>query len=542
MTPKAVVVGAGAGGVATAARLAKQGFQVTVIEKNGFIGGRCSLITHNGYRFDQGPSLLLMPEVFHDTFNQLGTSLEEEGIKLLKCEPNYRLWFTDNDSFDLSTDIASLKPQIEKYEGKEGFQNFLQFMQESGRHHDLSLIHVLRRRFPSLLSMLRPGFLLSVFKMHPFESIHGRLSRYFRSEKMRRIFTFASMYLGMNPYEAPGTYSLLQYTELADGIWYPAGGFQKVLESIATIGKSFGVEYRLNSPVSSILLSGDSKSATGVVLSSGERLDADIVVINADLVYAYQNLLPASKEACRLSNRPASCSSISFFWSFDRVVPELKAHNIFLAEKYEESFDAIFKYHKLPDEPSFYVNVPSRIDRTAAPDEKDAVVVLVPTGHLLENTESITEADWITIVSKARETAINTIEARTGVRGLRDILVHESIETPVSWKEKFNLDRGAILGLSHSFFNVLSFRPKNKHPDIARLYFVGASTHPGTGVPVCLAGSKLVVDQVVEDWNADKKSSLAGICLVIVSMLIVMVSLMPFVTFCHHALHTVISS
>ena len=179
-------------------------------------------------RFDQGPSLLLMPEVFHDTFNQLGTSLEEEGIKLLKCEPNYRLWFTDNDSFDISTDIANLKSQIEKYEGKEGFQNFLQFMQESGRHYDLSLIHVLRRRFPSLLSMLRPGFLLSVFKMHPFESIHGRLSRYFRSEKMRRIFTFASMYLGMNPYEAPGTYSLLQYTELADGIWYPAGGFQKV--------------------------------------------------------------------------------------------------------------------------------------------------------------------------------------------------------------------------------------------------------------------------------------------------------------------------
>lgn len=169
-----------------------------------------------------------MPEIFHDTFHDLGTSLEDEGISLLKCEPNYRIWFSDQDKFDLTTDVARLKPQIEHHEGGNSFQNFLRFMQESGRHYDLSMTHVLRRNFPSLLSMLRHGFLQSVFTMHPFQSIHSRVSRYFTSDKMRRVFTFGSMYLGMSPYDAPGTYSLLQYTELAGGIWYPAGGFQKV--------------------------------------------------------------------------------------------------------------------------------------------------------------------------------------------------------------------------------------------------------------------------------------------------------------------------
>lgn len=169
-----------------------------------------------------------MPELFHQTFHDLGTSLEEESVNLLKCEPNYCIWFADHDCFHLSTDLARMKLQIERHEGEDGFQNFLRFMQEAGKHYELSLKHVLQRNFPRMLSMLRPAFLMSVFTMHPFESIYGRISRYFRSEKLRRVFTFASMYLGMNPFEAPGTYSLLQFTELAHGIAYPAGGFQEV--------------------------------------------------------------------------------------------------------------------------------------------------------------------------------------------------------------------------------------------------------------------------------------------------------------------------
>ena len=273
-----------------------------------------------------------------------------------------------------------------------------------------------------------------------------------------------------------------------------------------------GVEYRLSTPIERILVSGG--AATGVQLASGETLTADIVVNNADLVYAYNNLLPESSYGKSLAKREASCSSISFYWSLDRIVPELTAHNIFLADEYQESFDSIFKEHAIPEKPSFYIHVPSRVDPSAAPAGKDAVVVLVPVGHLLESgtqrhrgtsgskksdTESSTSAqDWEAMVSLARSTILETLAARIGVQ-LGPMIVEEQINNPVTWQAKFNLDRGAILGISHSFFNVLSFRPKTKHASIRDLYFVGASTHPGTGVPICLAGSKIVGEQILRD-------------------------------------------
>jgi phytoene desaturase (3,4-didehydrolycopene-forming) len=329
------------------------------------------------------------------------------------------------------------------------------------------------------------------------------------------------MYMGMSPFDAPGTYSLLQYTELAEGIWYPKGGFHSVIAALVRVGERYGVTYRLSTPVSSIQLSPSGRRATGVTLPSGESISADIVIINADLVYAYNNLLPPSSKATSLQKRPASCSSISFYWAMNRQVPELTTHNIFLADDYRESFDDIFKKQLIPTQPSFYVNVPSRIDPTAAPVGKDAIVVLVPVGHLLDEKEGSgikidSKQDWDFMVAKARETVFSTIEARTGARDLQGALVKEIANTPQSWKDVFNLDKGAILGLSHSFFNVLCFRPSTRHASIDKLHFVGASTHPGTGVPICLAGSKVTSEQVLgvfgmeAPWNTNARTKGTG--------------------------------
>ena len=427
----------------------------------------------------------------------------------MKCEPNYDIWFSDGESFQLSTDIAHMKQEVERWEGKEGFSRYLNFLREAHEHYELSVTHVLKRNFTSIFSMARPSFLKHLLALHPFESIYSRASKYFWTERLRRVFTFGSMYMGMSPFEAPGTYSLLQYTELAEGIWYPKGGFHSVIAALVRVGERLGVTYRLSSPVSSIVLSADNRTAKGVTLASGEKVTADVILINADLVYAYNNLLPSSSAAKSLRSRPASCSSISFYWAMDRQVSELSTHNIFLADHYRESFDDIFKKQLIPQQPSFYVNVPSRIDSTAAPEGKDAIVVLVPVGHLLDKLEGRgleieSRQDWIAMVSKARETVFATIESRTGARGLQRSLVKEVVNTPQSWKDVFNLDKGAILGLSHSFFNVLSFRPKTKHASIDRLHFVGASTHPGTGVPICLAGSKLVAEQILDEFGMGK--------------------------------------
>ncbi|KAF7196848.1 Phytoene desaturase, partial [Pseudocercospora fuligena] len=551
----AIVIGAGVGGVSTAARLAKAGFAVTVLEKNSFTGGRCSLIHHtpndasSTYRFDQGPSLLLLPGLFHRTFHDLNTTLESEGVKLLKCEPNYNIWFGDGENFKMSSDLALMKTEIEKWEGKEGYERYLQYLGEAHRHYELSVEHVLLKNFTSLGDMLRWEFLKSLFELHPFESIWTRASKYFWTERLRRVFTFGSMYMGMSPFDAPGTYSLLQYTELAEGIWYPVGGFHKVVEALVKVGERLGVEYRLNTAVEKILLSEDGSKAKGVVLGDGRKLEADVVVNNSDLVYAYENLLPESEYAESLKSRPGSCSSISFYWALDRQVKELGAHNIFLADEYRESFDSIFKKHLIPDEPSFYVNVPSRVDPTAAPEGKDSIVVLVPVGHLVDapkptvNGSSIKSSsstgipptetqNWPAMISLARKTILSTIASRTGI-DISPYIIHEISNDPSIWKQTFNLDRGAILGLSHSFFNVLCFRPttrarrpspltdkylaklgvvgrvvevvvdlvRRRGRDVEGLYMVGASAHPGTGVPICLAGGGLVAKQICEDYG-----------------------------------------
>ena len=259
-----------------------------------------------------------------------------------------------------------------------------------------------------------------------------------------------------------------------------------------------------------MILSPDQRSATGVQLRNGERLDADIVVCNADLVNAYNSLLPTSAHATYLSRRSTSCSSISFYWALNQTVPQLGAHNIFLANAYRESFDSIFRDHLIPEEPSFYVNVPSRVDPSAAPAGCDSIVVLVPVGHLLNSDAGSDRSepsvkgdqDWPSVIGLARSKIMDAIRSRIGV-DLEPLIVHEQVNDPLTWKSKFNLDRGAILGLSHSFFNVLSFRPKTRHPSIKGLYFVGASTHPGTGVPICLAGAKIVANQILTDQGME---------------------------------------
>lgn len=286
------------------------------------------------------------------------------------------------------------------------------------------------------------------------------------------------------------------------------------MEAIVKIGERLGVKYRFKAAIKSIKLSADSRTATGVVLASGEELTADIVVCNADLVYAYNNLLPPTPYAKSLLKREGSCSSISFYWALDRCVPGLKAHNIFLADEYRESFDSIFKEQGMPREPSFYVNVPSRVDPSAAPPFRDAVVVLCPVGHLTsaaegKGLEARTSQDWEALVARARSAVLTTVRARTGI-DLGAHIVHEQINTPLTWKTAFNLDKGAILGLSHSFFNVLAFRPGTRHAGIGGLYFVGASTHPGTGVPIVLAGSKITSEQVLEQQGVRVPWTRAG--------------------------------
>ncbi|ORY84238.1 phytoene desaturase [Protomyces lactucae-debilis] len=501
----ALIIGCGVGGVALAARLAHAGVKVTVVEKNSFSGGRCSLLYDPkapGHRFDRGPSFYLMPKTFSETFEELGEKVADH-FDLRKCPRNYQVVFHDGEIVSLSSDMAQMKTEIEKWEGPEGFEGFLAFMKEAHYHYTASIDMVLKQNFESLWQLLTWHNAKEAMRLHVLDKVYSRASRYFKTDRLRRAFTFQSMYLGMSPFDAPATYNLLQYTEMAEGIWYPVGGFNVVVQALERIAKKHGGVFKYNAPVKRINIDQKTKEATGVLLESGEELSADIVVCNADLIYAYGNLLPDSSYSKRLDDKNLTSSSISLYWSMKQKITGLDTHNIFLAEDYQESFDNIFKDHSLPKEPSFYVNVPSRIDPSAAPEDKDSLVILIPAGYI---TEKAGPQDWDMLQKRARAFVIETLAKRLDLPNFEDLIQSEMVSSPQDWQNDFNLHKGSILGLSHDILQVLWFRPGTRHADYKHLYFVGASTQPGTGVPIVLSGARLTANQIMRDYKIKSPS------------------------------------
>ena len=493
---KVIVVGCGVGGVSVAARLAKAGLDVTVLEKNDFSGGRCSLLHCDGYRFDRGPSFYLMPKTFEETFDDLDEDITD-WLDLRKCPTNYIVHYHDGQTLELSTDLTRMRSELERYE-PGSFEHYLRFMKEAHVHYDTSVNMVLKQNFESIWQLLTIENLIKAFQLHILNKVYSRACKYFRTDRLRRAFTFQSMYMGMSPFDAPATYNLLQYTELAEGIWYPIGGFNKVVQALESIAKKHGAQFKYGCCVKRIVTEGG--KTTGCELADGTTLDADIVVCNADLLYAYQNLLPDSTYGKSLDDKNLTSSSISFYWGLSRKVESLNAHNIFLAEHYKESFDDIFKNLSLPKDPSFYVNVPSRIDATAAPEGKDAMVVLVPVGHISDRHGV---QDWAELIARARSFVIETLSRQLPDVGgdFESLIASEQLTTPRDWRNDFNLFKGSILGLSHDILQVLWFRPGTRHAEYKNLYFVGASTQPGTGVPIVLCGAKLTAAQVLRDFD-----------------------------------------
>jgi phytoene desaturase len=230
-----------------------------------------------------------------------------------------------------------------------------------------------------------------------------------------------------------------------------------------------------------------------VVLENSQELFADIFVGNADLPYIYKELLPDADAAKKLDEKLYTCSTIMFYWGVDKQYPQIAHHNVFLGGDYKASFDQIFHNHDLPDEPSFYVHAPARTDPAAAPAGQDTLYVLVPVGHL----DAASKQDWDERIQRARQTIFKRLSKEMGIDDLESHLKFEIVYQPEVWKERFNLEKGAAFGLSHNFWQVGYLRPHNLHDKYKNLYFAGASTHPGTGLPIVLLSARLTTERIL---------------------------------------------
>jgi phytoene desaturase len=485
-----LVVGAGIGGIAVAGRLARKGYDVTVLEKNSVPGGRLNKLLQDGHRFDVGPSLFLMPQTYAATYAALGECMEDH-LDLRRIDPTYHLHFDDGSQIQLSANINYMQEQLEAIE-PGSFGGLLRYMVEGHQHFHLSLERFVGKNFYTLFDEFNPGNLPMLFQLKALRMHYDNIGSYFTDPKLKAAFTFQNMYLGLSPYEAPATYSLLQYTELADGVWFPVGGMYRIIESLTSIAEAHGARFVYESPVKQITVEGN--RATGVVLEDSSTKHADIIIANADLPYVYDQLLPDAGLAKRMMNKQFTCSTIMFYWGVDTVYPQLAHHNVFLSGDYKASFDRIFHDQTLPEKPSFYIHVPNRTDPAAAPPGHDDLMVLVPVGCLYEELDQ----DFEALRAQARETVCGRLE-KLGISNLVAHITHEVSYTPHDWKEMFNLARGAAFGLGHNFTQVGYLRPQNRHGRYRNLYFCGASTHPGTGVPIVLIGAGLVEERIMKE-------------------------------------------
>jgi phytoene desaturase len=487
----ALVIGAGIGGIATAARLAKNGYEVTVLEKESTPGGRCNQIIRDGHRFDIGPTLFLMPEIWEETFSALGETMSDH-IQLKRIDPTYKVHFDDGLKLALTSNIGDMQTQLEKVD-KTAFTGFLNYIAEGSKHYKMSVEKFVGRNFYNIFEYFSLGNLPLLFQLKALKKHYANAGRFFKDDRLKAAFTFQNMYLGLSPYDAPATYSLLQYTELAEGVWYPVGGMYAGIQALVKIAEKLGVKFIYNAPVKKLNVEGS--KVKGLLLENGREFSADIFVGNADLPYIYKELLPKNNQAKKLENKLYTCSTIMFYWGVDKTYPQIGHHNVFLGGDYKASFDQIFKDHTLPDVPSFYVHAPARTDPAAATKGQDTLYVLVPVGHL----DARTEQDWDALVDRARETVFTRLAKELGADDLREHIKFEIVYQPKVWKERFNLEKGAAFGLSHNFWQVGYLRPQNRHKQYKNLYFTGASTHPGTGLPIVLLSARLTTERILQE-------------------------------------------
>jgi len=317
------------------------------------------------------------------------------------------------------------------------------------------------------------------------------MRHYFDNPRLKAAFSFQDVYMGLSPFEAPATFSMMPYTELAHGVWYPRGGMYHIVELMMALARQAGVRFEFDSPVTRLVLDGDRVRGVEV---QGEVLEADVILANADLPYVYQSLLPEDEHSDRLNKKRYSCSTISFFWGVDRRYEELAAHTLFLADDYRDNFTSIIDHLGLPDNPCLYIHAPARLDPGMAPAGQDTITAIVPVGHMSEKEDQ----DWAAVRDQARQQVFRRLQSL----GISDISEHIKFEinfTPLSWHKRYNLVKGSTHGLCHNLTQLGYFRPDFQHPKFNNLYFVGASTRPGTGLPTAIISGRMSAQRIIKD-------------------------------------------
>lgn len=498
MTKKsAIIIGAGYGGMALANLLGKSGYRVVVLEKNARAGGRIQAVHKEGYTFDLGPSWYLMPEVFDQYYELFGASATKR-LAVKRFSPGYKVYFQDAEPAVVYGDVQRDKLMFENIETGAGAE-LERYVKKSTDAYEVSLKHFLYNNFTRLSNVLNLASIRYAPALLPLvmQSLDAHVSRRFKSLRLRQLLEYHMVFLGSSPFQAPAIYTLMSHLDFVSGVHYPTRGMQSLVEDIIDLGAAYDINYRYSAPVREIIV--DNNTARGVILESGETLTADVVISNADLHHTETRLLSETHHRSYpekyWQKRQPGPGALLVSFGVSRPLPQLLHHNLYFVKQWRQNFRDIYETKSLPKEASVYVCNPSKTDPGLAPPGRENLFMLIPipAGVAIEKDDEATLAkNFITRFGEA----IGEPELLESVEAMH-------VYGPTDFASQFNAwQANAFGGESHLLKQSILFRTRNASRRIRGLYYVGAGTLPGIGLPMCLIGAQLTYKRIVGDASA----------------------------------------
>jgi phytoene desaturase len=491
MASRIAIVGAGPGGLTAAMILAHRGFDVTVLERESYVGGRNSEMRLGDYRFDLGPTFLMMKFILDEVFEEAGTKSEDH-LEFTSLDPMYRLIFKGK-TLDATADHRKMERQLRQlFPGNEaGYKRFL----EKEKKRFRLMYPCLQKEYAKFRTFFHKDFLRALPSLSLGSSMFQRLGRYYDDELLKISFTFQSKYLGMSPWDCPAAFLIIPYIEHQFGVFHTTGGLSEIARAMAEVAERNGAKIRLGCPVKRLML--DGKDVTGVELESGEKIFADDTIVNADFGYAMSELVDQSAlsrySAKALEKKGFSCSTFMLYLGLDKLY-DMPHHTILFAEDYRRNIHEVTT-GVLSKEFSIYIRNASVTDKTLAPPGHSAVYILVP----IPNQRS--GLKWDRIRAKVRGQVIDTIKRRTSMKDIDRHIVVEQMIDPADWAGRYNIHLGATFNLAHTLGQMLYFRPHNKFEELGHCYLVGGGTHPGSGLPTIYESGRITANMVCRENN-----------------------------------------
>jgi len=483
-TDAVVVVGAGLGGLSAALRLAGAGRQVTVVERADGPGGRCGVLEMAGYRFDTGPSVLTMPSLIADALACVDERLED-WLELTPVDPLYRAYYPDGSRLDVRADPDAMADEVARVCGgaeAAGYRRYVDFVSTLYRYEMADFID---RNIDSPLNLLTPN-LARLAALGGFRKLAPKVGQFLKDPRTRRVLSFQSMYAGLSPYDALAIYAVIAYMDSVAGVYFPRGGMAAVPLALAGAAEKAGVSFRYGAEV--VRVETRNARAVAVHTAAGERIQADVVVLNPDLPVAYRELLAATPTPRRVRSLRHSPSCFLLLAGSTAAYGSIAHHNVHFGRAWREVFTELIDRRELMSDPSLLVTNPTYTDPGLAPEGRHSYYVLVPAPNL------DSRIDWDVVGPRYRDEVVDRLE-RMGYVGFGAGIEVEHVTTPADWRRR-GMERGTPFAAAHTFRQTGPFRPANLAPGLENVVFVGSGTVPGVGVPMVLISGRLAAERV----------------------------------------------